>query len=809
MGSKIVAVAPGNTPQFGTDPLSVNPGAVAHLAYFDNGTARMDIQIQGVGGLGGYTAPAVAVIEHYDPFANAIVRDFALVGGTTGATTVSIAIGGPAGQTGSGEVKVAIYNLAGGNLFVLGNKFLNTMGLGDKLGNLDANASFAVTDVGGAPIFPADQALISSLARTMTQQIVQRFPDPSPCFAAGTPILMADGSEKPIEKIRVGDLVLGFQPNEALGRGPLCPGKVTRLFYNATDTWLQLSLSNSDERPSFLTTTPEHRFLSVDGSFRRIDEIIQNERQIVLRDGSVAEISARRISYSSETASLYTETNITEFETHGSAALKAHRKTNWRTYNFEVEKLHTYVAGGIRVHNDCSLALAISPEQFSNEFGRPFDGSQADVDQLLGAIIQGRIAATGEYVSNDNVLGPFSADGSEKIVINRDSASWFTSMVLNGEIKQITQSNSDGSGKVTLLDPNNTHPYDKLEISEGPDGKVTAAQVTLDPNVLAAGMAIGQIFGSALGGALGGNSLVGNIVGSTIGGLIGQKFVQVLATTMTADLSTISLNDVFAGQGISVANAGIGAVSSFLTAELGHALHIEGFDGQLFNTAVNGFTTSLLIQVTDEMVRGGLDFAGAIAAIDWTQALSGAIDVAEINLGNLLGSYLGHELVPAQTREGAIGGQVFGAIGGFILGPVGSFIGTIIGTLIFNHFGTQPSPGAVDLLDQAGYFYGHSQYQSSDGGGYGVSNTMAQAADDIVNAYLHAVNGAALDHSKQVTLGYIKNPDLLYVTGVPGNANRNRREMARRRVRGSGWRHARGRAPWLVIVKGSRNRRLY
>ena len=332
----------------------------------------------------------------------------------------------------------------------------------------------------------------------------------------------------------------------------------------------------------------------------------------------------------------------------------------------------------------------------------------------------------------------------------------------------------NGSQQNKKYDPNNTHPYDKLDFTKGADGKVTTAQVTLDPHVLAAGMSIGQIFGSAIGGALGGNSVVGSLTAGAIGGLIGQKFVQVLATAMTADLSRISLNDVFATEGISVANAGFGVISSFLTAELGHALHIDGFDGQLFNTAASGFTTSLLIQVKDEMVRGGLDFAGTIAAIDWTQAVSNAIDVAQINVGNLLGSYLGNELVPAQTREGAIGGQLFGAIGGFILpGGLGSLIGTIIGRLIGNQFGTIASPGAVDLLDQAGYFYGYREYQSSDGGSYGVSNPMAEAARDIINAYLHAVDGAALDHSKQATIGFIKNPDLLFISGVPGNTNRS------------------------------------
>jgi hypothetical protein len=359
-------------------------------------------------------------------------------------------------------------------------------------------------------------------------------------------------------------------------------------------------------------------------------------------------------------------------------------------------------------------------------------------------------------------IGPDGAGQLELSVLNANGA--------------VTQKISSGPNGSRFKDPDteNTHPYDELDFTKGPDGKVTAVQVTLDPDLLAAGMSIGQIFGSAIGGALGGNSLAGNLIGGAVGGLIGQKFVQVLATSMTADLSSISLNDVFASQGIGVANAGFGVVSSFLTAELGHALHIDGFDGQLFNTAVSGFTTSLLIQVKDEMVRGGLDFAGAIAAIDWAQALTGAIDAAQLNVGNLLGSYLGHELVPAQTREGAIAGQLFGAIGSFILpGGLGSLIGTILGTWIGNHFGTQPSPGAVDLLDQAGYLYDHSQYQSSDGGGYEIANRIAQAADDIINAYLHAVDGAALDHSKQATIGYIKNPNLLFIRGEPGHTDRS------------------------------------
>ena len=187
----------------------------------------------------------------------------------------------------------------------------------------------------------------------------------------------------------------------------------------------------------------------------------------------------------------------------------------------------------------------------------------------------------------------------------------------------------------------------------------------------------------------------------------------------------------------------------------------------------------------------------------------------------------------AELGSALIGGQLLGAIGNLILpGGLGSLVGTILGTWIGNQLGTSPSPGAVDLLDQAGTLYGYRQYQSSDHGSFEAPDKMAKAAADIINAYLHTVNGVALDHSKQATIGYIQNPDLLFISGVPGhtdrsfgsandavhaaaldvlqnveviggnlmkrahrNSNRlhrNRGANARRHFRGSGWRSAKG-----------------
>jgi hypothetical protein len=53
-------------------------------------------------------------------------------------------------------------------------------------------------------------------------------PDPSPgCFVRGTPILLADGTSKPIEQINIGDLVLAFDKDASL-----MPRRVIRLFEN-------------------------------------------------------------------------------------------------------------------------------------------------------------------------------------------------------------------------------------------------------------------------------------------------------------------------------------------------------------------------------------------------------------------------------------------------------------------------------------------------------------------------------------------------------------------------------------------------
>lgn len=97
------------------------------------------------------------------------------------------------------------------------------------------------------------------------------------CFLAGTPILMADGQEKPIEDIRMGDMVMSFDPSADQGRGALVPKPVSRTFQNITRSIIDLR---------GLRMTPGHVCLTDDGRFETIAEILLRDGILVEADGT-------------------------------------------------------------------------------------------------------------------------------------------------------------------------------------------------------------------------------------------------------------------------------------------------------------------------------------------------------------------------------------------------------------------------------------------------------------------------------------------------------------------------------------------
>lgn len=164
------------------------------------------------------------------------------------------------------------------------------------------------------------------------------------CFCRGTEILLPSGGCKRIEDIRISDAVLAFEAPDKMNISRLRPSKVVRVFRGITTEWLVLSCG--------LIVTPGHRFLNEFGQFERIDDLIARGGRIVLEDGTLASVTAERIAYSEETRHLYEEAEEVVYASFGGTALQPEIRRGWRTYNFEVEELHTYIAGGVRVHND-------------------------------------------------------------------------------------------------------------------------------------------------------------------------------------------------------------------------------------------------------------------------------------------------------------------------------------------------------------------------------------------------------------------------------------------------------------------------
>jgi RHS repeat-associated protein len=142
-----------------------------------------------------------------------------------------------------------------------------------------------------------------------------------PCsFAAGTEVLMADGTTKPISEVEVGNQVLASDPET----GETGPRTVTAVVVH-DDNLLQLSTEDG----STVTTTEDHPFYNAtDHAWERADELDRGDTLLTATGGRT------RVS--------------------GLLAATLHIG---RAYNLTVDGLHTYHvligAAAVLVHNDC------------------------------------------------------------------------------------------------------------------------------------------------------------------------------------------------------------------------------------------------------------------------------------------------------------------------------------------------------------------------------------------------------------------------------------------------------------------------
>ena len=164
-----------------------------------------------------------------------------------------------------------------------------------------------------------------------------RHPGGGTCFAAGTKISLENGDTKNIEDIVIGDEVLGWD-GEDIG-----VGVVTAIDHRHTVASHAEACERLGDKPSLYTInntgiefTPEHPFLTKEGWKSLVPEIRQEPYK--------SEAPARELEVGD-----FINVNGDWEEIKEIKVVRSNEEEP--VYNFTVDKLHSYIANGIIVHN--------------------------------------------------------------------------------------------------------------------------------------------------------------------------------------------------------------------------------------------------------------------------------------------------------------------------------------------------------------------------------------------------------------------------------------------------------------------------
>lgn len=261
----------------------------------------------------------------------------------------------------------------------------------------------------------------------------------------------------------------------------------------------------------------------------------------------------------------------------------------------------------------------------------------------------------------------------------------------------------------------------------------------------------GQLLGSNLVRALEIKNPLAAGLASAVAGTIGKNLVQEgFSLTKLDPKSGKTLPAGFEDFGADLAVAGIGALSSFLLAELTNAIGISGPVGGVLESAAN----TVITQIASNLVNNVDDvFAGIFNPIQ---------------LGNAVGGYLGTLLASKLVKFDTIGGQIGSAVGsaagsyliatlfvdkltflGAAAGPLGAlagaFIGYLLGGLIGSLFGGTPRARADVEWDEAEGRFEAANVYARKGGSRDAARSLAEQAAGIYNNVLDGVGGKLLD----------------------------------------------------------------
>ncbi len=243
----------------------------------------------------------------------------------------------------------------------------------------------------------------------------------------------------------------------------------------------------------------------------------------------------------------------------------------------------------------------------------------------------------------------------------------------------------------------------------------------------------------------------------------------VRAGGVTIHLNQLSDYNVLSGIEVEFAdqlqNAAIGAISSYLTAELIGALGLEGFGGELASTIGNTAINQVLSNVVD--IAGGAEISPFAGFNNPGQVFGNAI-------GSFFGSRLANTIISADTVAGQLGGSIGGSVGsiavthfffeagttvagnslfgvqlGALAGPIGALVGalfgTLLGTLIGDLFGKTPQSGAdLDYDPYTGEFRVGASWKRG-AASKETARALASQVGETLNGVLDLIGGTVMN----------------------------------------------------------------
>ena len=271
---------------------------------------------------------------------------------------------------------------------------------------------------------------------------------------------------------------------------------------------------------------------------------------------------------------------------------------------------------------------------------------------------------------------------------------------------------------------------------------------------------IGGVFGSVLGKALAGDDKLAEVI---LGGVLGSLTTsvgQAIATGLAADSLAQGYRTGVTELPTNLARAGVGAISSFITAELIKAIGLDGVAGELANTAAGAVIGQVLSNLSG--LNGAEAFRDLLTGVDFTLVFNA--------VGSYLGTKLAGEIIEFDTIGGQLGSAIGSAIGsigavalvtgggalaaqlgflGAFAGPVGAFVGAflgfIAGGLIGSLFGGTPRSGADTQWSEEENRFIVTNVWSRKGGSKDAARSVATAVADGFNGLIATTGGVLLN----------------------------------------------------------------